>query len=174
MLRRIFVLLLMNFSCLLYAQHITRFAVVDMPKVYTAFFRDSREVRQFEERSARVQSEIDKITKEIQDMKSKQLDASLRGDQNEALRLENQIYRRSEFLKEYYNTKTAELEDQKQKLMRSGSWLAQVYDEIRYIAESEGCTLVFNLKETPGIVWYSTTVDITDKLITNLLNKARN
>ena len=174
MLKRIFIILLISLPCLLHAQQLTRFAVVDMPKVYTAYFRDSREVRQFEERSARVQSEIDKITKEIQDMKSKQADAALRGDQTESLRLENQIYRRSEFLKEYYNTKTAELEDQKLKLMKSGSFLSQVYDEIRYIAESEGCTMVFNLKETPGIIWYSTTVDITDKLITNLLNKARN
>jgi outer membrane protein len=173
MLKKILLLLLLNVSCVLYAQQLTRFAVVDMPKVYTAFFRDSRPVRQFEERSARVQSEIDKVTKEIQDLKSKQLDAVQRGDQNEALRLENQVYRRSEYLKEYYNTKTAELENEKIKLMQSGSFLEQVYDEIRYIAESEGYSMVLDMKETKGIIWYSSTVDITDKLISNLLTKAR-
>jgi len=174
MLKKILLLLLLNVSCFSYAQQLTRFAVVDMPKVYTAFFRDSRAVRQFEERSARVQSDIDKITKEIQDLKSRQLDASGRGDQSEALRLENQVYRRSEYLRDYYTTKTAELEDQKRRLMQSGSFLEQVYDEIRYIAESEGYSMVLDLKDAKGIIWYSANVDITDKLIQNLLTKARN
>ncbi|MDR2730295.1 MAG: OmpH family outer membrane protein [Treponema sp.] len=171
--RTLLIIIALN-TTFLHAQQLTRFAVVDLPKVYTAFFRDSIAVRQFEERSARVQNEIDKITKEIQDLNSRRIEASLSGDQNEVLRLENLIYRRSEFLKDYYKTKTAELEDQKKKLMQSGSFLDQVYDEIRYIAESEGYTMVMNLKETPGIIWYSSTIDITDKLIQNLHTKARN
>ena len=173
MLKRILLFVLLNVSFALYSQQLTRFAVVDLPKVYTAFFRESTAVRQFEERSARVQSEIDKITKEIQDLKSKQIDAAQRGDQTEALRLENQVYRRSEYLKEYFNTKTAELEDQRKKLMQTGSFLDQVYDELRYIAESEGYTMVLSLKDNTGILWYSPTVDITDKLIQNLRTKAR-
>jgi len=163
------------FSCsCIFAQQLTRFAVVDLPKVYTAYFRDSRAVRDFEQRSAKVQAEIDKITKEIQDLKSKHADASLRGDQTEALRLETQVNKRTEFLREYYNTKTAELQNEKIKLMQSGSFLDQVYDEIRYIAESEGYSAVFDLKETKGLIWYSPTVDITDKLIQNLQSKSRN
>jgi len=174
--KRILVFLFLSsvLSCLLYSQQLTRFAVVDMPKVYTAFFRDSRAVRQFEENSAKVQREIDKITKEIQDLKSKQVDAAGRGDQNEALRLETQVNRRSEYLRDYYTAKTAELENQKKNLMQSGSFLEQVYDEIRYIAESEGYTMVINLKDNSGIIWYSSTVDITDKLISNLMTKSRN
>jgi len=174
MLKRFLFFLFLSSCGFLNAQQLTRFAVVDMPKVYTAFFRDSRAVRQFEEKSAKVQSEIDKITKEIQDLKSRHLDSVQKGDQTEALRLETQINRRSDFLKDYYNTKTAELENEKKRLMQAGSFLDQVYDEIRYIAESEGYSMVINLKENNGIIWYSTTVDITDKLISNLLTKARN
>jgi outer membrane protein len=158
---------------LIEAQQLTRFAVVDLPRVYTAFFRDSRAVREFEERSARVQADIDRMTREIQDMRSRQADAALRGDQSEALRLENSIYQRSEFLKDYFNTKTAELEDQRRRLSQSGTFLNQVHDEIRYLAESEGYSMVINLGEKNGILWHSPTVDITDKLINNLLEKAR-
>ncbi|MDR1901044.1 MAG: OmpH family outer membrane protein [Treponema sp.] len=155
------------------AQQLTRFAVVDLSKVYVSFFRESRAVREFEERSARVQAEINQMTKEIQDLKSSQISAEFRGDRNEALRLENEAYRKSEFLKEYYKLKTAELEDQKSKLTQSGAFLEQVYDEIRYIAESEGYSMVLNNKENTGILWFSPTVDITDKLIQNLLAKSR-
>jgi len=156
-----------------FAQQLTRFAVVDLPKVYSAFFRDSKAVREFEERSARVQTEIDRMTKEIQELRSKHADAVLSGEQSQALRLENEINRKTDFLREYYTTKTAELEDQRKKLSQSGSFLEQVYGEIRFIAESEGYSMVMNLKENKDILWYSPTVDITDKLIQNLLEKAK-
>jgi len=171
--KRVLIFILLNVSCFIYAQQITRFAVVDMPKVYTAYFRDSRAVRQFEEKSAKVQSDIDKMTKEIQELRSRHADAILRDDQTEILRLENLIYRRSEYLKEFYQTRTAELENDKKNLMKSGSFLDQVYDEIRYIAESEGYTMVLDLKQSNGIIWYSNTIDITDKLIANLQKKQR-
>jgi len=157
----------------LYSQQLTRFAVVDLPKVYSVYFRESRIVREFEERSANVQAEIDKMTREIQELRSKRIDLVNQGDQNGALRLENEIYRKQEFLKEYYTVKTAELEDQRRKLAQSDSFLEQVYGEIRSIAESEGYSMVMNLKESIGIIWYSPTVDITDKVIQNLANRSR-
>jgi outer membrane protein len=155
------------------AQQLTRFAVVDLPRVYVAFFRESRAVREFEEQSARVQSEIDRMTAEIQTLRSRQADASLREDEEQRLRLENEIYRKTEFLREYYRLKTAELEDRKNRLTQSSSFREQVFNEIRYIAESEGYSMVVNLKDSNGILWFSPTVDITDRLIQNLQEKAR-
>jgi outer membrane protein len=155
------------------AQQLTRFAVVDLPRVYVAFFRESRAVREFEEQSARVQSEIDRMTAEIQTLRSRQADAALREDEEQRLRLENEIYRKTEFLREYYRLKTAELEDRKNRLTQSSSFREQVFDEIRYIAESEGYSMVLNLKDNNGILWFSPTVDITDRLIQNLQEKAR-
>ncbi|MDR0376913.1 MAG: OmpH family outer membrane protein [Spirochaetaceae bacterium] len=153
------------------AQQLTRFAVVDLPKVYSSFFRDSRAVREWEERSARIQADVDRMKEEIQSLQSAQLDASAAGDEARSLRLENDIFRKSEYLKEYFRIKTAELNDQKSKLAQSGTFLDQIYNEIRLIAESEGYSMVLN-KENAGILWYSPTVDITEKLINNLLAKA--
>jgi outer membrane protein len=157
---------------MLNAQQLTRFAIVDLPKVYIAFFRDSRPVREFEERSARVQSEVDRRTREITELRGRYSEAVLRGDQAEANRLEGQVYRLSEALGDYYKTQTAILEDQRKRLMQSGSFLDQVYDEIRYIAESEGYSIVLNLADNKGIIWYSPTVDVTDRLIQNLRTKS--
>jgi outer membrane protein len=161
--------LLLGFSA--DAQQLTRFAVVDLPKVYSSFFRDSRAVREWEERSARIQADVDRMKAEIQSLQSSQLDAAAGGDEARSLRLENEIYRKSEYLKEYFRVKTAELNDQKNKLAQSGTFLDQIYNEIRFIAESEGYSMVLN-KENTGILWHSPTVDITEKLINNLLAKA--
>ena len=165
-------LVCLSLSQLAEAQQLTRFAVVDLPKVYMAFFRESRAVRDFEERSARVQAEIDRMTAEIQNLKINQVNAQAQGNMEQALRLDTEISRRSDFLKEYYKTKTAELETLKSRLTQSGAFLEQVHDEIRYIAESEGYSMVLNLKDNTGILWFSPTVDITDKLIQNLMNKS--
>ncbi|GBU27541.1 hypothetical protein R84B8_01074 [Treponema sp. R8-4-B8] len=173
--KHVILFLSLNVLCLscVFGQQITRFAVVDLSKVYMAHFKDSKAVRDFEEKSARVQAEIDKITKEIQALRSRHADAVNANNESEALRLENQIYRRSEHLKEYYQTKTAELDDERSKLMQSGTFLNQVYDEIRYIAESEGYTMVLNMKNNPNIIWFSPMIDITEKLIQNLQTRNR-
>jgi outer membrane protein len=154
------------------AQQLTRFAVVDLAKVYTSFFRDSRVVREFEERSARVQADIDKYTVEIQQLKSRQATAQIEGRDAEALRLDSEIYQKSEYLRNYYETKTAELENQRKKLSQSDSFMQQVYNELQLIAESEGYTMVLNLTDSNGILWYSPAVDITAKVIESLRTKA--
>ena len=155
------------------AQQLTRFAVVDLPKVYMEFFSESRAVREFEERSARVQSEIDRMQAEINNLRLNRQSSLSQGSMDQALRYEAEINRREDFLKEYYRTQTAELERQRTRLTQSSSFLEQVYDEIRFIAESEGYSAVLNLKEATGMLWYSPTVDITDKIIQSLRNRSR-
>ncbi|MDR1024915.1 MAG: OmpH family outer membrane protein [Treponema sp.] len=167
-----FVVCLLFLGVLLPAQQLTRFAVVDLSRVYMSFLRDSRAVREWEEARDQVQREVDRRNREIQDLQSRKVNAELQGNDAAALDLENQIYRRTEALREYYQVKTAELEDWKNRLSQSDSFLEQVYDEIRFIAESEGYSTVLSLKENSGVLWYSPTVDITDKLIQNLIAKA--
>ncbi|MDR2177973.1 MAG: OmpH family outer membrane protein [Treponema sp.] len=169
---RVLVLGLLCFQIPVQAQQLTRFAVVDLSRVYMAFLRDSRAVREWEDASAQVQREVDRRSAEIQELQSRKVNAETRGDEAEVLALENQIYRRTEALREYYQVKTAELENRKNRLSQSNSFLEQVYDEIRYIAESEGYSTVLSVKENSGILWYSPTVDITEKLIQNLISKA--
>jgi outer membrane protein len=155
------------------AQMLTRFAVVDLPKVYVAFFSESRAVRNFEDQSARVQAEIDRMTAEIQNLRAQQVTLQVQGNHDQAFRLEADINRRTEFLREYHRTMTAQLESMRNSLTQGGGFLEQVYDEIRFIAESEGFSMVLNMTENTGILWFSPTVDITDRLIRNLQENSR-
>ena len=173
MLKKVLFLLLLNVSCLLYSQQLTRFAVVDLPRVYTAFFQESRAVRQYEERVARVQADIDRMTREIQDLRSRYADAILRDDDSEAFRLEALIQRRSENLRDFHQIRMTELENERRRLMQSGSFLDQIYDEIRFIAEREGFMMVINLNNNDAILWHSRTIDITEMVIQNLLTGRR-
>ena len=172
--RIIFLLVLSVIFCsTLFSQQITRFAVIDLTKVYMAFFRDSNALREIDRRSKEVQSEINRLTKELQEIKTKHADAVVKGNKLEALRLEHEIYNKSEFIKEYYEKMTKELDNERNKLAQSGSFKDQLNREIRYVAESKGYTMVLNLRDNPSIVWYSPSVDITDEVIQNLLDKTR-
>ena len=154
------------------AQLLTRFAVVDLPRVYLVFFRESRAVREYEEQSARVQAEVDRMTQEIQELRRAQFEAEARGDRIQALRIQGEVNRNSELLREYFALKSAELEAQRSRMLQSDDFLRQVHDEIRILAEREGLSMVLNLQDSNGILWYSPTVDITDRLIQSLRARA--
>jgi outer membrane protein len=149
-------------------QQVTRFAVVDLTRVYNTFYGASRAVRDLEAESARVQAEINRRTAEIQELKNAKLAADGRGDREQSLKLDNEIYEKSESLKEYYRVKTAELEDKRAKLSQSGAFLEQVRVAIRRIAETEGYSMVLRVSDNADILWYSRSVDITDKVIERL------
>jgi outer membrane protein len=154
------------------SQQLTRMAVVDLQRVFTTFYRDSKAVRDFEERSARVQAEVDRMTAEIQGLQREKVEAERVNDPERVLRLESDIFKKTNFLQEYFRVKTAELEEQKKKLSQSTAFLQQVHDEIGLVAEKEGYSIVLNLRESTGILWYSHTVDVTDLVIESLNTKA--
>jgi len=167
------VLLVFGISAVVSAQQLTRFAVVDLTRVYSVFFLESGPVRQLEQDSAAIQAEINRMTQEIQGINSQRVGALAAGDQILALRLENDIRARTEFLREFHAVRTAELEARRRALAHSDEFLGQIYSEIRFVAEREGFTMVLNLNDNPSILWHSTTVDITDSLIDSLLARRR-
>jgi len=153
------------------AQQLTRFAVVDLARVYAAFFMQSAPVRQLEADAAAVQAEVDRMTREIQAMQGARLDALAAENHAQALRLENDIRSRTEFLREFHSVRTAELEYRRRTLAQTDEFFGQIQGEIRAIAESEGFAMVLNLGNTPGILWFSPIVDITDRLIQRLTGR---
>jgi outer membrane protein len=175
MFKRIFVLFLFLLCAgVVYGQQVPRIAVVDLSRVYIEFFPESRAVREFAERSARVQSDIDRQTMEIQVLRSRHADAIMQDNQAEMIRLETEINRRTENLRNFVQARAAELENERRNLMQSPSFWNEVNDEIRLVAESGGFSHVFNITDTPGLIWWHSTFDITDRLIQGLRNRSRN
>ncbi len=159
------------------AQQITRVAVVDLAKVYLTYSRDSAAVRKLEEDKLKVQSEIDRMSNEIKQLQARRADAVARSDQAEILRLDQEIYRRAQYLSDYYKAKQSELEDRSRRLMESSDFSQLVYRTIQGIAEAEGYSVILSSHSTgsvtSAIIWYSPAVDVTDKVIQALIGKAQ-
>jgi outer membrane protein len=158
------------------AQQMTRYAVVDLTKILESFYSDSKTLRDFEEKQRSVQAEIDKMSKEIKDLQQKKLESQQKGDDAKVVELDSLIQKKTEFVKDYYKVKNEELDSQRKKLFESSEFASEVYAEIRRVAEGEGYSMVIDWKrasELRFLIWYSTSIDITDKVIENLTAKKR-
>ncbi len=150
------------------SQQITKFAVVDTAKVYQAYFRSTAAIRNYESKKEEFQNEVNTMVQELQDLHDKQLEYKKNGNDAQALKIEAQITKKTEFLTEYTNAKNVELESLKKSLQNNDSFYKKLYDTLEKIAESGGYSMILSLQQDNSILWYSPSVDITDEVITQL------
>ena len=152
----------------LYAQQITKFGVVDTAKVYNAYFRNSAPVRNYEKKKAEFQEEINKYTDELQKLQLKKLEYEKADNDAQAQRVQAEISKKSEFLVEYTNAKNIELESIQKSLQSSDAFYKKLYEALAKIAESGGYSMILSLQQANAILWYSSSVDITEQVIADL------
>jgi outer membrane protein len=159
----------------LFGQQITRIAVVDLSKVISAYSRDAQGVRDFEQKKSQVQTDIDRMSAEIMRLMSQRADADKAGDKSSSLKLRDDIDKRTRALADFVSAKQAELDDQAKKLGSSDSFTKDLYKQIQNVAETEGYSLVLNLKSNDtvmnAVLWYSPMIDITADVILALSGK---
>ena len=147
------------------AQQITKFGVVDTAKVYNAYFRDSSAVRNYERRKEDYQKEINKLTEELRTLQQRKLSYENSGDDSNMMRLESEITRKAEYLREYTNAKNIELATMQKSLQDSNSFYRKLYDVLARVAESGGYSMILSLRQNNAILWYSPSVDVTQQVI---------
>ncbi|MCR4823313.1 MAG: OmpH family outer membrane protein [Treponema sp.] len=161
-------LMFLFFSTGLFAQQITRFGVVDTAKVYQAYFRNSAPIRNYESKKSSFQNEIVKKTEEIQKLKQQKADAISLGNDSSVSRIEAEIVKKTDALTEYTNAKNIELESMKNNLQNSDSFYKKLYSVLERVAENEGYSMILSLQQNNAILWYSSSVDVTEKVISEL------
>ena len=154
-----------------FAQTMTRFGVVDTARVYSTYFRDSAAVRNYEQKKAEFQKKINEKTEELKTLNQKMIDLKEKGDEAGAMKVEAEITKKADYLSEFANTKNTELESIKRRIEKSDSFYSSLYDVIGRIAESEGYSMILSLQQANSILWYSPSVDITDKVISGLSSR---
>ena len=152
----------------MFAQQITKFGVVDTSKVYSAYFRNSAPIRNYEKKKAEFQEEIDKRTQELKTLQQKKLEYQKNGNESQALKIEAEITKKTDYLTEYTNAKNVELESMLKSLETSDEFYKKLYSTLGQIAESGGYSMILSLQASNSILWYSNSVDITDQVIQKL------
>jgi outer membrane protein len=168
---------LLTVSTAAFAQQITRIAVVDLPKVIAAYSKDAQAVRDFEQKKSQAQTDIDKMSADIMRLMTQKADADRVGDKAGSLRLRDEIDKKTRVLTDFVSAKQAELDEQAKKLAATDAFSQDLYKQIQNVAETEGYSLVINLKSGDtvmnAVLWYSPMIDITSDVIQALTGKAQ-
>jgi len=151
-----------------FAQQITKFGVVDTSQVYTTYFRESMAVRNYEAKKAQFQSEINKLTEDLKKLAIRKAEYLEKNDKLNAEKIDAEITKASDYITEYSEVRNIELNSIKKRLETGDEFYAKLYDVINTIAESEGYSMILSLQQSGSILWYSPTVDITQKVIAAL------
>jgi Skp family chaperone for outer membrane proteins len=168
--KRLGVLLLVAATaCMAFGQQVTRIAVVDLSRVISACSRESQSVRDFEKRKSQVQTDIDRMSGDIMRLMSQKADADKAGDKASSQKYRDEIDKRTKSLSDFVSAKQAELDEEAKKLAANDEFSQRLYKQIQNIAETEGYSLVLNLKSSDSVMnavlWYSPMIDITSSVI---------
>ncbi|MCR5612181.1 OmpH family outer membrane protein [Treponema sp.] len=164
----VLVLLFCAMSAMTAQQHITNFGIVDTNKVYEHFFKNSSAVKTYETKKKEMQKEITKRTDELRELKAKKDECDKLGDTAGAEKYVALIKEKTEYLRDFTTTKNLELQNLKKSLSESNEFYVKFQKTIKRVAENEGLSMVLSLQGESAILWYSQTVDITDKVIKEL------
>jgi len=154
-------------------QQITRIAIVDLQKVLLAYSKDSTALRNYEAQKAQVQQEIDRQAADIKTLQAQKAEADKTGDAAASQRLDAEITAKTDTLRTYVRTNQDELDKAAAEINSTDAFAQLVYQTIQNVAETDGYSLVINLRSADSVMnsvlWYSPTIDITDKVITAML-----
>lgn len=149
-------------------QKITNFGVVDTERIYASFLQDSTKMKNYEKVQADVQTELDKRTEEIRSIQAKIHEAQELELKDDVKKYQNELRSKAAALKTYKDSKEKELANLKKSLSQNDEFYKKLNSTIRRIAENEGLSMILNVDKNQFILWYSPSVDITDKVIAAL------
>lgn len=153
-----------------FATQITKVGVIDRARILQTFYKESTATRELDEMQEAIQTEILRLNDEVKLYEERKLKAEDRGDESEALRLDNIIFEKKQYMQDYYRTKTNQLTERKNNLTQDIEFARELVEVIDFIAQSQGMSIVID-KTTPGIWYYNPEVDITDMVLEHLQSR---
>jgi outer membrane protein len=157
-----------------FGEQITRVGLLDIEKVYSIYFRESRAVKELQDKRAEIQRDLGRIDEEIQVLENQKLQAE--GDRNAdlALKLDSDIFKKKQYREDYRRLKMDQLRKLSERISLSDAFLDELVSAIQFVAESEGFSIVLNKSGQfeQFFFFYTKEVDITDKVIQELVKRA--
>ena len=122
---------------------------------------------EIKEMNSKYEKEVEKLTSDIAELEAKRNSYLASGMEKTARKIEDQIVSKKNALVKYTAEKEADIEKKKQEVSDSTTALASILNEIQFIAESEGYSVIFDTNDR-NIIWWSQSVDITELVLKRL------
>ena len=153
------------------AERITNIGLVDLQRVTTAYFRESKAVRELEGERDQIDSARARMEAEIFDLEARKVQAEQDGLRQQALQLDEEARARTQHLRDFLAVKNRQLSQQVARLSESDTFLGELAAAIEFVAESEGLSLVIN-KNNVAVLYFVPEIEVTDLVIAELGRRA--
>jgi len=156
------------------ADQITRVGILDIDRVYAVYFRESKAVKELQQKQAEVLREVSRIDEDILQLESQRLEAESRGEAEQALRLDTEIFKKKQYRDDYRRIKMDQIRKLSESLYKSDQFLDELLAAIQFVAESEGFSLILNKSAqfSQFFFFYTKEVDVTEKVIQELMRRS--
>ena len=149
------------------SEQLSQIAVIDLSKIVSNYFRESQAWRELEEMTEEYEAGKEAIFEEIEQLEARKIEAKNEGDDAEALEIDDEIFNKKEYLQEYSRIKYNQIQKKRNSLIESPTFLSEILNVIKYVAENEGYAVVMRSRD-PDLMWWSSEVDITDLVLRRL------
>lgn len=161
--RTVFVLLLAGLvSGSVFAEQLSKIAVVDVGRILKSYYRESSGLREYDSIRNDMNKGLARIQEGIDDLNLRISEAEASGE--ETARLKEDLEKQTAYKQEYFKNMSSKLSAKESDLQLNSRFYSVLYKAIQYVAESEGYSLVLKTSDA-DLVWYHTEIDITDKVI---------
>ena len=152
-------------------QLITNVGLVDLQAVTTAYFRESTAVRDLYADRDRIAAQRARLEAQLIELEARRLRAEQDGRNQEALRIDDQIFTQRQHLRDFVSVMNRQLSQREALLAESDAFLGELADAIEYVAESRGLSLVLD-KNNVTLLYFLPEIDITELVIAELGRRA--
>lgn len=150
-----------------WSEQLSQIAVIDLSKIVSNYFKESQAWRELEEMTEEYEAEKEAILEEIEQLEARKIEAQNEGDDAEALEIDDEIFNKKEYLQEYSRIKYNQIQKKRNSLIESPTFLSEILNVIKYVAENEGYAVVMRSRD-PDLMWWSSEVDITNLVLQRL------
>lgn len=146
------------------AEQLTKVGVVDLGQIVTAFYKDSKAIRELQEFWANTEKELEKASKEISELEKQMKSSKEQGDDLKALQYEKEIDKKIEYRKQYYKTQYDRYKSMYDNFGKTDDFFIKVQRAIAAVAVRDSYSLILKHDDT-SIVYYSKDIDITEDVL---------
>lgn len=154
-----------------HSEQLTQIAVINISKIISSYFEASYALRQINDMQTKFETDKQAILNKIQNLEQQKLAAQNAGDSQKALQLDNEIFQQRNYLQEFIRIRTNQINQKRDTLLQSPTFLRALVNAIAYVAENNGYSIVLR-SDDPSIMYWNNQVDITDKVIARLKKTA--
>ena len=168
--KKTFLFLLFIFATVaVYAQQqIPKIGVIDYARIIQRMMPNSDQLQEIKKIKQTIDAETASIEGEIAQL-TKERDALAKKNKNNSgvNEINEQIASLKYYLQQFTAEKNKELEEKKAFAPDTTEILSRIVNQIQYVAESEGYSIIFDSNDK-NIIWWTQSVDITDKVMRKL------